>query len=195
MYPYGHPLHWKVLRHFIYICYKPSAHKIFLRNVIPIWAFLYCPQMHNLPKWPIMVVLVPVRALLGTHFLVWVLMRALLGTHFLSVRGLVGILYLILKTVISVCAQFSWKYCLARSVPRKGWQGDNDRTKLVFTNFGIPVCKQSLTMRAMRLAICAQGFTMRALFYIVKNVHMVSHNVKTNLVRIWSITYTNRRHR
>ena len=54
---------------------------------------------------------------------------------------------------------------------------------------------KGLAMRAMRVAMRAQSVTMCALHFIAKNVYMDAHNAQTNLVRIWSITYTNRRHR
>jgi hypothetical protein len=67
---------------------------------------------------------------------------ALLGTHFLSLHELVGILYLILQTVITIHAKILQKYCLANSVPRKGVRATNDRQKLVFANFGLTMRKQ-----------------------------------------------------
>ena len=58
-------------------------HKIYLRILMPICAFFYPPHMHNIEKQPLLVILVPVRALSGTRFL--------------SVRGLAENEYLILR--------------------------------------------------------------------------------------------------
>ena len=57
------------------------------------------------------------------------------------------------------------------------------------TNFGIPVCKQGLSMHAMRLAMRAQGLTMCAFDFIDKNAQTGSHNAWLNLVPIWLVTY------
>ena len=71
----------------------------------------------------------------------------------------------------------------------KGVIVTNDRQNLVSANLGITVHKWGLTMRKMALTMCVRWVTMRALFFIAKNAHMVTNNVRTNLVRIWSLTY------
>ena len=93
-----------------------------------------------------------------------------------------GHLYLILQTVITVCAFFLQKYCLAHSVPRKGVRVTDDRQKMVFSNFSLTVCKWRLTMRAMILSMCALGVTLHALNFFAKIVHMVTHNARKILV-------------
>jgi hypothetical protein len=54
---------------YLSICYRLYAHKIYPRIVIPIGALFQSPHMRNLPKWPVLVILVPVRALSGANFL------------------------------------------------------------------------------------------------------------------------------
>ena len=94
------------------------------------------------------------------------------------------------RTVIPVRAYISRKYRQTHSVTRKGGHCDNDRPKLGITNFGVPVRKRGLTMRAMRLAMRARGLTLRALKFIAKNAHMGSPIARTNVARIMLLTYT-----
>ena len=70
----------------------------------------------------------------------------------------------------------------------KGGHCDNDRPKLGITNFGVPVRKRGLAMRAMRLAMRARGLTLRALKFIAKNAHMGSPIARINVARIWGLT-------
>ena len=92
------------------------------------------------------------------------------------------------RTVIPVCAHFSRKYRQTHFSTRKGGHCDNDRPKLGITNFGVPVRKRGLTMRAMRLAMRARGLTLRALKFIAKNAHMGSPIARTNVARIMLVT-------
>ena len=93
---------------------------------------------------------------------------------------------------IPVRAYISRKYRQTHSVTRKGGHCDNDRPKLGITNFGVPVRKRGLTMRAMRLAMRARGLTLRALKFIAKNAHMGSPIARTNVARIMLLTYTSK---
>ena len=57
-------------------------------------------------------------------------------------------------------------------------------------SFGLTMRKNILTMRKMTPKMRAQQASMRANYFIAKIAHMVTDNERTNLVRIWSITYT-----
>ncbi len=67
---------------------------------------------------------------------------------------------------------------------RKGRQCDNDRQKLVSSNFGLTMRKKILTMRGMTPTMRARYASMRAKYFIAKIAHMVTANARVNLVRI-----------